>query len=186
MANKSLWGRLTGGIRMQDNDEEVEFNTRENSGGVSDFKSRVSAHLSSLQKETPSSIPKSIQNRKIRETQITEPEQEEEGQLAVDVYQTPGEIVVQTMVAGVRPEDLQISISRDMVTIKGKREEARTINDDNYFAKELYWGTFSRTILLPQEIDPEGADAIERHGLLIIKMPKMDRERKTSLKVKSI
>jgi HSP20 family molecular chaperone IbpA len=184
MAKRSLWSRLTGGIRMPD-EEEVEIEEN-NSGNISDFKSRVSAHLSQLQRETPNTVQNSAQNKRIKSAPIHEPDQEEEGQLAVDVYQTPGEIVVQTMVAGVRPEDLQISISRDMVTVKGKREEARTISEDNYYAKELYWGTFSRTIVLPQEIDPEGADAIERHGLLIIKMPKLDRERKTSLKVKSI
>jgi len=90
------------------------------------------------------------------------------------------------MVAGVRPEDLQITISRDMITIKGKREENRTITDDNYFLQELYWGSFSRTILLPEEIDPEEAEAIEKHGLLVIKLPKIDKEKKTSLKIKSV
>ncbi len=113
-------------------------------------------------------------------------ENEEEGQLTVDVYQTPAEIVVQTMVAGVRPEDLSITITRDMITIRGKREENRTINQDNYFTKELYWGAFSRTILLPEEIDPEEAEAIEKHGLLVIKLPKVDKGKKTNLKIKSL
>jgi len=112
--------------------------------------------------------------------------EEEEGQLTVDVYQTPAEIIVQTMVAGVRPEDLTITISRDMITIKGKREENRTISEDNFFLQELYWGSFSRTILLPEEIDPEEAEAIEKHGLLIIKLPKIDKEKKTSLRIKSV
>ena len=114
------------------------------------------------------------------------PDEPEEGQLSVDVYQTPNEIIIQTMVAGVRPEDLSINITRDMVTIKGKREEARTISDENYFSRELYWGAFSRTISLPQEVEPEEAEAIERHGLLIIKLPKIDKGRQTTLKVKSM
>lgn len=113
-------------------------------------------------------------------------EESEEGQLGVDIYQTPAEIVVQAMVAGVRPEDLQVSATRDMVTIKGKREENRTINEEDYFAQELYWGSFSRTILLPQEVDPEEAEVIEKHGLLIIKLPKINKEKKTSLKIKSV
>ncbi len=113
-------------------------------------------------------------------------EEPEEGQLAVDVYQTPKEIVVQAMVAGVNPENLQVNITRDMVTIKGKREESRTISEENYFAQELYWGSFSRTILLPSEIEPEDAEAIERNGLLIIKMPKIDKEKKATVKVKSV
>lgn len=112
-------------------------------------------------------------------------EEEEEGQLTVDVYQDQNDIIVKTMVAGVKPEDLDVSISRDMVTIKGKRESGRTVNDDDYFHKELYWGSFSRTIVLPNEIDPDAAEAVEKHGLLIIRLPKLDKGRSTRLRVKT-
>jgi HSP20 family protein len=108
----------------------------------------------------------------------------EEGELSVDVYQNQNEIIIKTMVAGVRPEDLDVSISRDMVTLKGKRESERMIADHDYFHKELYWGTFSRTIVLPQEIDVDAAEAVEKHGLLIIKLPKLDKNRSTRLKVR--
>lgn len=111
-------------------------------------------------------------------------ESPQEGELNVDVYQTPNEIVVKTMVAGVKPEDLDVAISRDMVTIKGKRESERMTSDEDYFHKELYWGSFSRTIVLPQEIDVDAAEAVERHGLLIIKLPKLDKNRQTRLKVR--
>lgn len=113
-------------------------------------------------------------------------EESEEAELAVDVYQTPTEIVIQTMVAGVRPDDLEISITRDMATIAGKREESRIIDESNYFAKELYWGKFSRTISLPEEVEPEEVDATERHGLLTIKLQKVDKEKKNTIKVKSL
>ncbi|HNW71665.1 MAG TPA: Hsp20/alpha crystallin family protein [Candidatus Paceibacterota bacterium] len=113
-------------------------------------------------------------------------EENEEAELTVDVYQTPTEIIVQTMVAGVKPEDLELTITRDMITIRGKREEARTVNEENFFTKELYWGSFSRTILLPAEIDPEESEATEKHGLLTIKLPKIDKEKKTNVRVKSI
>ena len=113
-------------------------------------------------------------------------EENEEAELAVDVYQTHADIIVQTMVAGVKPEDLELTIARDMITIRGKREENRKIDEENYFIKELYWGSFSRTILLPQEIEPEETEATEKHGLLTIKLPKIDKEKKTSVKVKSI
>ena len=112
-------------------------------------------------------------------------ENEEGGQLAVDVYQTPEDIVIKTMVAGVRPEDLDISITRDMVTIKGNREPSTGVTDDNYIFKEHYWGSFTRTIVLPQEIEVEEADAVEKHGLLIIKLPKVDKGRQTKLRVKT-
>jgi HSP20 family protein len=113
-------------------------------------------------------------------------EENEEAELSIDVYQTPTDIIVQTMVAGVRPEDLEISVSRDVVTIRGEREEQRTIDEDNYFTKELYWGKFSRTISLPAEVEPEEVEATEKHGLLTVKIKKVDKEKKSSIKVKSI
>lgn len=109
-----------------------------------------------------------------------------EAELTVDLYQTPSDIVVKTMVAGVQPDNLSIAITRDMITIKGKREESHAVDNDNYFIQELYWGSFSRTISLPEEVDPEEAEAIEKHGLLIIKLPKLDKNRETKLKIKSI
>jgi len=113
-------------------------------------------------------------------------EENQEAELTVDVYQTPTEIIIQTMIAGVRPEDIELTIARDMITIRGKREESRKIEEENYFSKELYWGAFSRTILLPQEIEPEESEATEKHGLLTIKLQKIDKEKKTSVKIKSI
>jgi len=112
-------------------------------------------------------------------------EEVEEGELSVDVYQTPENIVIKALIAGVRPEDLDVSITRDMVVIKGTREGAREVSEENYFFKELYWGGFSRTILLPQEIEEEEAEAIEKHGLLIITLPKINKGRQTKLKIKS-
>ncbi len=110
--------------------------------------------------------------------------EEEEGELSIDVYETPTEIVVKTMVAGVKPEDLDVAISRESVTIRGKREEDRTISREDYFHRELYWGAFSRTIVLPAEIDVDEAEAIEKFGLLILKLPKLDKNRQTKLKVR--
>ena len=109
-----------------------------------------------------------------------------EGELAVDVYERPTEIVVQAMVAGVKPEDLDINVTREMVTIKGKRESMKEINNENFFQKELYWGSFSRTILLPVEVEAEEAEANEKNGLLTIRIPKIDRGRTSKLKVRSV
>jgi len=112
-------------------------------------------------------------------------EEPEEGQLTVDVYETPTDIIIKTMVAGVKPEDLDISITREMVTIRGKREEDRTITSDDYFHRELYWGSFSRTVVLPKEIDIDEAEAIEKYGLLILRLPKLDKNKETRLRVKA-
>jgi HSP20 family protein len=110
---------------------------------------------------------------------------QDEGELMIDVYQTPTDIVIKTMVPGVRPEDLDITITRDMVTVKGKREVERTISEENYFHRELYWGSFSRTVALPQEVEIEESEAVEKHGLLIIRLPKLDKHRQSKLRVKN-
>ena len=112
-------------------------------------------------------------------------ESEKDAELTVDVYQTPDMIVVKSMIAGVRPEDLDVSITRDSVTIRGKREEERIAEADDYFTRELYWGSFSRIVTLPEEIDVDGAEAIEKHGLLILKLPRLDKKRQSKLKVRT-
>ncbi len=89
------------------------------------------------------------------------------------------------MIAGVRPEDIDVQISRDLVVIKGKREDEKEIAHGDYYVRELYWGSFSRSIVLPVEVEPEEAEAIERHGLLMLKIPKIDRKRQTKIKIKT-
>ncbi|HWU24698.1 MAG TPA: Hsp20/alpha crystallin family protein, partial [Candidatus Paceibacterota bacterium] len=108
-----------------------------------------------------------------------------EGQLPVDVYQTPSEIVIRTFIAGVRPDEINLSISRDMVVIEGARAERESIIDSDYFNRELFWGTFSRTILLPQEIDVDSASATAKDGLLTLILPKLDKAKQTKLKVRA-
>jgi HSP20 family molecular chaperone IbpA len=112
-------------------------------------------------------------------------EEPAEGELSVDVYQTPTHIIIKAMIAGVKPEDLDVSITRDMVTLRGKRERHTEGGNGEYFFEELYWGSFSRTIVLPQEVDIEEAEAVEKHGLLMIRLPKMDKGRQAKLKVRS-
>src|SRR3989344_1523551 len=112
-------------------------------------------------------------------------EEQAEGELAVDVYQTPTHIVIKAMIAGVRPEDLDISITRDMVTVRGKRERHTEGVNGDFFFQELYWGSFVRTIVLPQEVEIEEAEATEKHGLLTVRLPKVDKGRQAKLKVKS-
>ncbi len=123
--------------------------------------------------------------RSERAIAASEAETEAEGELALDVYQTPTHIIIKAMIAGVRPEDLDISITRDMVTIRGKRERHLEGTAGDFFFQELYWGSFARSITLPQEVEIEEAEASEKHGLLVIRLPKLDKGRQAKLKVKS-
>lgn len=108
-----------------------------------------------------------------------------EPELAVDLYQTSDEIVVKALVAGVVGQNLDITLTREMIAITGSRQEEKEVNEEDYFQRELYWGSFSRTIMLPEEVDVDMAEAVESHGILTIRLPKINKRRETKLKVRS-
>ncbi|MEK7606259.1 MAG: Hsp20/alpha crystallin family protein [Patescibacteria group bacterium] len=118
-------------------------------------------------------------------TQLAE-EKELDAELAIDMIQTPSEVIIRTMVAGVNPEELEVSISQEMVVLKGSRRQVYETEEKDFFHKELYWGSFSRTILLPVEVRSEEAIAELKHGLLTIRLPKIDKQRQTRLRIKTI
>ncbi|MDP3093921.1 MAG: Hsp20/alpha crystallin family protein [bacterium] len=107
-----------------------------------------------------------------------------EGQLAIDVYQTEKEIVIQSAIGGVKPNDLEITIENGIVQIKGSRQKSETIEKDNYFIQECHWGSFSRQFVLPSEVDASRAEANLKDGILIIRIPKIQREKVTKLLIK--
>ncbi|MDP3785314.1 MAG: Hsp20/alpha crystallin family protein [bacterium] len=140
-------------------------------------------HVESPAEEIEMSSPK-IQSRSAAPAKTDWLQPEEEGELTVDMMQTPDDIIIQAMVAGVKPEDLDVSITHDMVSLKGKRQKNFEASGKDYFYQELYWGAFSRSILLPQEVDSDEAVATLKNGLLTIKLPKLDKSRTQKLKVK--
>ena len=111
---------------------------------------------------------------------------EEEGELTVDIFDEGDAIVIQSTVAGVKPDDLDITITTDTVTIRGSRERSEEIRDDAYYYKELFWGTFSRSVILPEEIDEDAAEATLKYGLLSIRLPKKRKNVAQKLKVKAV
>lgn len=112
------------------------------------------------------------------------PAEEEEGELTVDIYDRGDTITIQSTVAGVRPEDLDVSVTNDTVTIRGRRDRGEEIDEKNYYYKELFWGNFSRSVILPEEIEEDMAEANLRHGLLTLHLPKRKRGVVQKLKVK--
>lgn len=106
-----------------------------------------------------------------------------EGQLTIDVYQTPSEIVIKSTIAGVDPADLDITITNDMVTIKGKREKDEVISEGDYYYQECYWGAFSRSVILPVDVEAEKAEAAMKNGILTIKLPKIEKIKTKKIKV---
>ncbi len=108
----------------------------------------------------------------------------EEGQLSIDVYQTPDTLVVKSTIAGVKPEDIDISINNDMLTIRGRREATDNIKDGDYLYRECYWGSFSRSIILPVEVEADKIEAFLENGVLTVIMPKARSAKQFSIKVK--
>lgn len=113
-----------------------------------------------------------------------EDEMEPEGQLTIDVYQTPSEIVIESAVAGVEPDDIDVNVTNDSITIKGRRRRLKEVKDEDYFYQECYWGRFSRSVILPQEVDPEGSYVNFKNGILSVHLPKLNRKKARKLRVK--
>ena len=112
-----------------------------------------------------------------------EKETQEGGELAVDVYQTEEEFVVVSTIAGVEPEDLDIEIHNDTVSIRGERKKIEEVPEKDYLYQECFWGPFSRSIVLPEEIDPENAKAVLKNGILVLRLPKVKKVKTFKLKV---
>ena len=111
-----------------------------------------------------------------------EPDEDEE--LLVDVYQDQDNLFIRSFIPGVNPNTLDIDISRDMVTIRGDKMLPSSVDDEDYFQRELRFGAFARKILLPREVDIDVAEAHAKDGLLILKLPKVDKDRKSKLQVR--
>lgn len=108
-----------------------------------------------------------------------------EGELTVDVFQSGKDLIIQSAIAGIDSEDLDITIENDLVIIKGERAKRFTEEENNYFFQECYWGKFSREIILPVEVDSSRAEASMKKGILTIRIPVIKSRRgKTKVSVK--
>ena len=175
---QSFFERLTGGIRPRgDRDDESapiarpEPNSRFRAKSGEFPKRRVVHPVAEDAPEDPDAATANA-------------EAEDEGELTVDIYDEGANIVVQSTVAGVKPEDIDISLEENTLTVRGSRRRQTEIPEESFYAKELYWGAFSRSIILPEEVDFQKAQASLKNGLLTVRLPKRDRGAK-KLQVKS-
>jgi HSP20 family protein len=209
---KSFFEKLTG-IQKIDDESEVEItNSTENKKEIPvendsyDFSLNKNQTEDDFFQEKESEPEEAFQAETITETideEVVAPEPEEikkpapiekdneddvevdsEGQLTIDVYQTDKDIVIKSTIAGVRPEDLDVDINSEMVTIKGKRTQEEEIDSENYYYQECYWGPFSRSIILPVEIVTEKAEASMKNGILTIRLPKLKAAKTRKLQVR--
>lgn len=106
-----------------------------------------------------------------------------EGQLAIDVYQTTDNVVIKAPIAGVKPENLDVSVTDGVLTVKGERRQEETVKENNYFAQECYWGSFARQFTLPAGIDNEKTSASLKNGVLTITIPKEEKTKTRTISI---
>jgi len=108
---------------------------------------------------------------------------DQDGELVVDVYETNSDFVVLAAIAGIQIKDIDISLEKDMMVIKGSRCDPHEHSNKKYFYQECFWGPFSRKIVLPENIDIDKADAQMDKGVLSIKIPKIEGNGKVGVKI---
>lgn len=91
--------------------------------------------------------------------------------LAVDVYQSGGKLVILVPIAGISIDDMSVSITDEILTIQGRRKRPEEITPSDYFSQECFWGEFSRSVILPVEVDTNKVSAFYKKGTLRIEMP---------------
>lgn len=109
-----------------------------------------------------------------------------EGALNIDMYQTKDNVIIKSTIAGVRPDDIDITVANDMVTIKGSRTREEKVTQDDYFYQECYWGGFSRSVIVPVDIDSEEIEADLKDGILTVIIPKAAKAKTKKVKVKGL
>ncbi len=143
--------------------------------------------LKEIDEEKSEEKPKENKAKKIKIDNTNDSPQikkAEEGQLPVDIYQTPSEIVIKSAIAGVSEKDLDITITNDLVEIRGSRESEKEVSEENYFYSECFWGNFSRSIILPVEVETNKTTASFKNGILTIRLPKSERTKTKKINIK--
>lgn len=116
--------------------------------------------------------------------QVSGSSEDPDGQLTIDMYQTENEIVIKSTIAGVKPEDLDVAINNDMITIRGERSNEEEVSGDNFYYQECYWGSFSRSVVLPVDVIPDKSEASLKNGILTIRLPKADINKVKKIQVR--
>ncbi len=170
---RSFFEKLTGSKRIED-----ELYERENPILPSNSFFEEERRETLITPQAPMAEPE-------RETAFVQQQQDEnEGQLTIDVYQTDNDVVIKSTIAGVKPEDLDVSINNDMITIRGERKQDEQIHSENYYYQECYWGSFSRSVILPVDVLAEKIEASMKNGILTIRLPKATTNRTKKIQVR--
>ncbi len=169
----SILRKLTGAVDFEESDIAIEDDIQQ------DLRNRFvgAADANSLYED-------SKENPMINSATFQADDELVEGALTIDVYQTDNDIVIVSTIAGVTAKDLDVSITNDMVTVSGERKNPVKVRQENYFYQECYWGPFSRSVILPIDVDAEKALAELKDGVLTVTLPKSEKVKIKKIPVK--
>lgn len=171
---RSFLERLTGSKRIE---PEEDYNPETAIRPSSNFyQEETEINMNSSFNSNPS--------KNMNEENILSNNDSNEGQLTIDVYQTESDIVIKSTIAGVKPEDLDVAINNDMITIKGERKNEEQVPEENYYYQECYWGKFSRSVILPVDVLAEKIEASMKNGILTVRLPKADINKTKKIQVR--
>jgi len=105
--------------------------------------------------------------------------------MALDVYETKEQVVIKAALPGVKPEETEVTITGDTLTIRGESKEEKEIEEENYIRKERHFGSFARSVTLPAGLEADKAEATFENGVLTLKIPKSEQVKPKSIKVKA-
>lgn len=194
---KSFFERITGIKKIEEDDTEsqVEIDNRDERYAMPtydqydqqdsyDFSDYQGNHEMNEDDDYREPNPTASQKNRIVKRPTADNGNDSEGQLTIDVYQTEDDIVIKSTIAGVKPEDLDVNINNDMITIRGERKKDEDVDQENYYYQECYWGPFSRSVILPVEIVTEKAEATMKNGILTLRLPKADVTKTRKIQVR--
>lgn len=114
-----------------------------------------------------------------------QPIEKEVGQLSLDIFSHENEIVILAPIAGIHKDDIKIAVTDDVLVIKGTRKARYNKKEEDYYTRECFWGSFSRSIILPLEADAKQINATFENNVLEIHIPKSEKQRTQVIKIKS-
>lgn len=193
---KSFFGKIMGGDVTDDQpvapqpaqlDEEAEFTEEDlTPEELVDDEEVYADEIVEYEEVTETTIDPTPVEQAPQSTKDEDWMNDYEGALNIDMYQTKDNVIIKSTIAGVRPDDIDITVANDMVTIKGTRQREENISQDDYFYQECYWGSFSRSVIVPVDIDSEEIEADLKDGILTVIIPKAAKAKTKKVKVKGL
>lgn len=186
---RTLFGRLMGSSANDDDQYSTGIQVNYELDEAEELLDDAEEDGETDEEESEPTPPNKVPEVQMAPSQTKQPDgwmADYEGQLNIDMYQTKDNVIIKSTVAGVRPEDIDITVANDVVTVRGSRKREEDAPQDDYFYQECYWGSFSRSVIVPVDIDSEHIEADLKDGMLTIVIPKAAKAKTKKVKVRGL